>query len=188
MLEFLLMLASMVLHVLDQAIAMARLVVYHALVCVRNARKLWSMLVRGTQTWVIMLGRLVLFTILLAPGWYQLLKYFFFNPFILRNVEYGLGSKFRNVMDIYLPIPPSYNRSASKKVRHHTLTPVVIFVSGGAWMIGYKLWSALVGRGLAALGYLVIVPDYRNFPQGDIEVGRRHIMCSALTLRSLSYI
>ena len=46
---------------------------------------------------------------------------------------------------------------------------MVVFVSGGAWIIGYKLWSALLGREFARRGYVVIVPDYRNFPQGNIE-------------------
>lgn len=41
--------------------------------------------------------------------------------------------------------------------------------AGGAWIIGYKLWCALIGRGLSSLGVLTIVPDYRNFPQGDVE-------------------
>ena len=36
-------------------------------------------------------------------------------------------------------------------------------------VIGNKLWSALIARSLASLGYLIIVPDYRNFPQGTIE-------------------
>lgn len=31
------------------------------------------------------------------------------------------------------------------------------------------MWSALVARGLSQLGILTIVPDYRNFPQGDIR-------------------
>lgn len=34
---------------------------------------------------------------------------------------------------------------------------------------GYKLWSALVARGLSHLGLVCVVPDYRNFPQGDVE-------------------
>ena len=41
--------------------------------------------------------------------------------------------------------------------------------AGGAWIIGYKLWCALIGRGLSSMGVLTIVPDYRNFPQGDVQ-------------------
>jgi len=40
---------------------------------------------------------------------------------------------------------------------------------GGAWTIGYKGWSAWVAKYLSEHGILVISPDYRNFPQGDIR-------------------
>lgn len=138
---------------------------YHVGVVVDNFAKLMSMLVKGTKTWIVMALRLLLFTLLLMPGWYRLLRYWFFDPFILRNVEYGKGAKLRNVMDIYLPHIKKHPAGTSAT---EELAPVVIFVSGGAWIIGYKLWSALVARGLATLGMLVVVPDYRNFPQGDI--------------------
>jgi acetyl esterase/lipase len=152
-------------------------VIFHAYVCIDNGRKLVTFLIRGTKTWVIMALRLLLFTLLLAPGWYKLLRYWFFSPLIIRNLRYGKGSKNRNLLDVYLPVPQkrpkgkgshrenNYNNSISQK----SGAPVVIFVSGGAWTIGYKMWSALVARGLARLGILTIVPDYRNFPQGDIE-------------------
>eukprot|EP01032_Pedospumella_encystans_P020086 gene20086-22831_t len=119
-----------------------------------------------------------MFTLLLAPGWYKLLRYWFLSPLIIRNLRYGKGAKNRNLLDVYLPVPQkrnklkggsgevtNYNHSYSQK----NGAPVVVFVSGGAWTIGYKLWSALVARGLAKLGILTIVPDYRNFPQGDVE-------------------
>lgn len=153
-------------------------IVYHTYVCYDNGKKLFTLLIRGTRTWVIMLFRLVLFTLLLAPGWYKLLRYWFLSPLIIRNLRYGKGAKNRNLLDVYLPVPQkrsknkdvsgdaiNYNHSYSQK----NGAPVVVFVSGGAWTIGYKLWSALVARGLAKLGILTIVPDYRNFPQGDVE-------------------
>lgn len=49
------------------------------------------------------------------------------------------------------------------------LAPVVIFLTGGAWSIGYKAWGALLGLGLSAHGVLVLSVDYRNFPQTDIS-------------------
>lgn len=169
MVEMLLLLVATILHILDRGIYYAQLIVFHLLVCIRNAKKLWYMLIHGTKTWIYMLGRLILFTIVLAPGWYQFLKYFFFDSFILRNIEYGKGSKFRNVMDIYLPLPMDVLSQLRNDAKSYPDgAPVVIFVSGGAWIIGYKLWSALVGRALACFGVLTIVPDYRNFPQGDI--------------------
>ncbi|KAI9921517.1 hypothetical protein PsorP6_000798 [Peronosclerospora sorghi] len=45
---------------------------------------------------------------------------------------------------------------------------VVFFLSGGAWIIGYKAWGALMGRVLESLGVVVVTPDYRNFPQGVV--------------------
>ena len=112
----------------------------------------------------------------------RLLYFFCFNKKIIRNLEFGAGFVFnfglrlcfhryrsRNCLDIYL--------TEQRKVDQ--LVPVVILVSGGvnmispqvsfgilgAWVIGYKLWSALLARGLQSLGYVCICPDYRNFPQ-----------------------
>ncbi|KAK3137918.1 hypothetical protein QOZ80_5AG0362130 [Eleusine coracana subsp. coracana] len=48
-------------------------------------------------------------------------------------------------------------------------SPVVAFVTGGAWIIGYKAWGALLGRRLAERGIIVACIDYRNFPQGTIS-------------------
>lgn len=47
--------------------------------------------------------------------------------------------------------------------------PVVVFVTGGAWIIGYKAWGALLGKRLAERGIIVACVDYRNFPQGTIS-------------------
>lgn len=47
--------------------------------------------------------------------------------------------------------------------------PVIVFVSGGAWTIGYKVWCCLSARGLTKQPILFVSPDYRNFPQGNIE-------------------
>jgi len=110
--------------------------------------------------------------IVLIPGWYHLLKYYLFSPLLLRNVEYGKGIRNRNLLDVYLPskfYDPHSTDSQSQQQHPIDLVPVVIFVSGGAWTIGYKLWSAFTARGLSKHGILTVVPDYRNFPQGDIE-------------------
>jgi acetyl esterase/lipase len=42
--------------------------------------------------------------------------------------------------------------------------PILFFVCGGAWMIGYKMWGALLARILTQTGMTVILPDYRNYP------------------------
>lgn len=46
--------------------------------------------------------------------------------------------------------------------------PVVIFLTGGAWIIGYRMWGTLLARALVPFGILVVIPDYRNFPCVDI--------------------
>jgi hypothetical protein len=46
---------------------------------------------------------------------------------------------------------------------------VVIFVTGGMWIIGYRAWGALLASRLRAAGCLVVALDYRNFPQGTVS-------------------
>ena len=47
--------------------------------------------------------------------------------------------------------------------------PVVIFITGGAWIIGYRMWGCLLARALVPFGVLVIIPDYHNFPKVNIR-------------------
>jgi prenylcysteine alpha-carboxyl methylesterase len=61
--------------------------------------------------------------------------------------------------------------------------PVVIFVTGGAWVIGYKAWGSLLAQGLLECDIIVACLDYRNFPQGcisdmisDISTGIGYVM------------
>ena len=134
--------------------------------------RFWYVLLRLT----LALSTFELFVIplVLIPGWFHLIKYYLFSPWILRNVIYGKGIRNRNLLDVYLPErfynPHSENshQNHERHIQNEKLAPVVIFVSGGAWIIGYKLWSALTARGLSKKGILTVVPDYRNFPQGDI--------------------
>ena len=43
--------------------------------------------------------------------------------------------------------------------------PVIIFFYGGAWRSGNKELYRYVAKALARLGYVVVVPDYRIFPE-----------------------
>ncbi|XP_031383958.1 probable isoprenylcysteine alpha-carbonyl methylesterase ICMEL2 isoform X1 [Punica granatum] len=45
----------------------------------------------------------------------------------------------------------------------------VNFITGGAWIIGYKAWGSLLGQQLTEKGIIVACIDYRNFPQGTIS-------------------
>ncbi|XP_075658068.1 putative isoprenylcysteine alpha-carbonyl methylesterase ICMEL1 isoform X2 [Castanea sativa] len=60
-------------------------------------------------------------------------------------------------LDLYLP----KNNDGPK--------PVIAFVTGGAWIIGYKAWGCLLGQQLSERDILVACIDYRNFPQGTMS-------------------
>eukprot|EP00249_Psilotum_nudum_P016615 c25907_g1_i1 orf=727-1620(+) len=47
--------------------------------------------------------------------------------------------------------------------------PVIAFVTGGAWIIGYKAWGSLLGQQFSERDVIVACIDYRNFPQGTIS-------------------
>lgn len=126
------------------------------LLLARLAAQLYSYVAGGTM-WAVNFWRLVLFALILMPGFLQMVVFYFFAPRMLRSVPYGVES--RNVMDIYVP---------RKKWRRKGPRPVVIFITGGAWIIGYKGWGALLGRRLSQRGVLVACLDYRNFPQGAL--------------------
>lgn len=74
-----------------------------------------------------------------------------------RDVEYGQGDRRR--LDIYAP-----------RGQIDLALPVVIFFYGGSWESGSKDAYGFVGRALAALGYLVVIPDYRLLPEVEYPV------------------
>lgn len=86
-----------------------------------------------------------------------MIVFYFFSPRLLRSVPFGAEA--RNRVDIFVP---------RKRWRRLGPRPVVIFITGGAWTIGYKAWGALLGRRLSQRGLLVFSLDYRNFPQGTV--------------------
>lgn len=63
------------------------------------------------------------------------------------------GSDPRNMLDVYRP-----TANAGK-------APVIVFFYGGNWVSGQRDDYAFVGRALAARGFVVVVPDYRLYPQ-----------------------
>ncbi|XP_062229778.1 probable isoprenylcysteine alpha-carbonyl methylesterase ICMEL1 isoform X2 [Phragmites australis] len=104
--------------------------------------------------WIRQFLALCCYTLLLMPGFIQVVYYYFFSSQVHRSVVYG--DQPRNRLDLYIPTSTT------------GLKPVVAFVTGGAWIIGYKGWGALLGRRLAERGIIVACIDYRNFPQGTI--------------------
>lgn len=71
---------------------------------------------------------------------------------IARDLAYGPDA--RQTLDIYAP-------------RRNLVPapPVIVFYYGGSWSTGSKDAYAFVGRALAALGYVVVIPDYRLVPE-----------------------
>ncbi|KAG2425680.1 hypothetical protein HXX76_013522 [Chlamydomonas incerta] len=139
---------------LDHATGLLRRVVTEAFLLLRLAVRLWSYLGMGWK-WSVQLMRLVLYAALLLPGFLQMIVFYVFSPRVRRSVVYG--TKPRQRLDLYYP----------PNMRAHGGYPVVIYITGGAWTIGYKAWGALLARRLSEQGVLVACLDYRNFPQGD---------------------
>lgn len=104
--------------------------------------------------WLSKLGALACYALFLMPGFLQVGYSYFFDKRIHRSITYG--PKPRNRLDFYLP----ENMDSPK--------PVVAFVTGGAWIIGYKAWGSLLGLQLVEKDVIVACLDYRNFPQGTI--------------------
>ncbi|KAK4284282.1 hypothetical protein QN277_001137 [Acacia crassicarpa] len=105
--------------------------------------------------WISQFLALGCYAMLLMPGFVQVGYYYFFSKRVKRRIVYG--NMPRNRMDLYLPADL------------HEPKPVLIFVTGGAWIIGYKAWGALLGLQLAERNIMVACIDYRNFPQGTIS-------------------
>uniref|UniRef100_A0A7C9DH87 protein-S-isoprenylcysteine alpha-carbonyl methylesterase n=2 Tax=Opuntia streptacantha TaxID=393608 RepID=A0A7C9DH87_OPUST len=105
--------------------------------------------------WITRFLALGCYAMLLMPGFIQVGYYYFFSSQIRRSIIYG--DEPRNRLDLYLP----KNSNGPK--------PVVAFVTGGAWIIGYKAWGSLLGQQLSERDIMVACIDYRNFPQGTMR-------------------
>ncbi|KAK7266738.1 hypothetical protein RIF29_19390 [Crotalaria pallida] len=105
--------------------------------------------------WIKQFLALATYAMLLMPGFLQVAYCYFFSSKVKRSIVYG--DRPRNRLDLYLPTDI------------HKPVPVMVFVTGGAWIIGYKAWGSLLGLQLAERGIIVACLDYRNFPQGTIS-------------------
>jgi len=66
-------------------------------------------------------------------------------------IHYGKGE--RNKLDIYQP------------AKNAGSAPVIVFFYGGNWVSGKREDYAFVGQALAKRGFVVVVPDYRLYPE-----------------------
>ncbi|CAI5995359.1 unnamed protein product [Closterium sp. NIES-65] len=106
--------------------------------------------------WMSKFFLLMTYSLLLMPGFLQVMWYYFFSPNVRRSIPYGRLP--RNSLDIFVPASPSPRPR-----------PVVIFITGGAWIIGYKAWGTLLAQALEERGVIVASIDYRNFPQATVS-------------------
>ena len=136
---------------------------------------------------VLDLLRLFLAVTVMTPGFIRFAWYYWIVA-QYETVTYATTSC-RQRMDVYPPPVSSSTimaaaaatatAAATAGSNHHKkqldddsnkgTTPVVVFVAGGAWMIGYKLWGALLARSLLKAGNVcVVMMDYRNYPWGCV--------------------
>ena len=149
----------------------------------QNSRRFVDFVVCGARV-LLTLVRLLAFVFLLMPGFIVFAWYYFVKADRIA-LPYRDEAGLRHFMDLY------GGRSGSRHVREEggvdsnsaaantttaisvpspiaeegRLKPVIIFLTGGGWIIGYKMWGALLARALVPNGCLVAIPDYRNFPQ-----------------------
>ena len=69
------------------------------------------------------------------------------------GVAYGSGP--REKLDIYQPLPASAAGTP----------PIVVFFYGGNWKSGERADYRFVGEALASRGAIVVIPDYRLYPE-----------------------
>jgi len=70
-----------------------------------------------------------------------------------RSVGLSYGEDPRQTLDVYLPVEPRDG------------APTVVFFYGGSWQEGYKDGYRFLAQALTDIGYRVVVPDYRLYPQ-----------------------
>ncbi len=71
---------------------------------------------------------------------------------VARSIPYGSGP--RRTLDVYAPTAAGGGPY-----------PVVLFLYGGSWDSGDKRIYRFVGAALAARGFVVVIPDYRLYPE-----------------------
>eukprot|EP00760_Papus_ankaliazontas_P038102 PhM_4_TR8865/c0_g1_i1/m.98048/K15889/PCME; prenylcysteine alpha-carboxyl methylesterase len=113
--------------------------------------------------WVFMAVRTILFAGIISSVVAKLTPRYFFDPRVIRSVPYGTHG--RNRLDILLPIP--VHEFVIRRDREPM--PVIVFITGGAWIIGYKAWGFLFGLQAIQRNALFITADYRNYPQGTMS-------------------
>lgn len=72
-----------------------------------------------------------------------------------RRDDIAYGDNPRQRLDVYLPRAPQAAGGL----------PVVVFFYGGSWNSGSRKDYAFIGEALTSRGFIVVVPDYRLYPE-----------------------
>ncbi|CAG8793177.1 27151_t:CDS:2, partial [Racocetra persica] len=68
-------------------------------------------------------------------------------------------------LDVYIPDTSKY-----PQIFDAAFHPVIVFVYGGSWGSGDKIWYSLLALRLRQMGYVVVVPNYTLYPKAKIDV------------------
>ncbi|RCH83282.1 hypothetical protein CU098_007004, partial [Rhizopus stolonifer] len=81
------------------------------------------------------------------------------------------SERFKEIVSLDIP----YHESCKLDVYHPAKKPngqmarIIIFIYGGSWGSGSKLLYSTLANTLRELGYVVVVPDYRKYPEVKID-------------------
>jgi len=70
----------------------------------------------------------------------------------------------KQTRDITFSQSPALALDIYKPAQASTPLPVIVFFYGGRWTMGQKSQYAFAGNTLAQQGYVVVIPDYRKYP------------------------
>jgi len=119
----------------------------------------------GPAAWAFQAARLVMFVFLLLPGFIpQALRYWWLSPHVW---SCSYGESVRQRLDVYVALGPD-GQPVEGSGGAQAKVPIVLFVTGGAWIIGYRMWGFLMAFALQKRGVACVCIDYRNFPQARI--------------------
>ncbi|KAI9257310.1 Alpha/Beta hydrolase protein [Phascolomyces articulosus] len=91
-----------------------------------------------------------------------------FRQLVSRNIQYS-DAHASCLLDVYHPEQTSESKP-----------PIILFIHGGSWSSGSKLLYTSFANTLRELGYVVVVPDYRKYPQGHSAGGH---LCAQVVLK-----
>ena len=124
---------------------------------IQNVLLIFGLLLRLLRflrvTWIVKFLRLLLFSALLLPAFVRIGWFYATDGRIERGVRYGKNA--RNFLDVYVPSEErrkdgkeEEDKDIEGENKKQPLKPVVIFVTGGVWIIGYRVWGALLAKSL----------------------------------------